>query len=1106
MINHDTDKYNKIYNQWEEGDEVDYLRRRNWDDTSPDTPPVLGFWGELIEDIYDVGNIGDFHNISGANMSFFEGWTTSSALFQPDIYLFNFLGYSGKFYINPETDEIVILDKKEHLIFKQDSENWDPEQNGWKATLPNGVVVFFQDLEKVYQSVTPPDCSAMAPSLTWKITRIELKNGDQITFNYTNTSYTSASISDYDIHSYEDDADYQINRYKSGGSLDLPGYTPIYCTTVGNPVQISNNLKVLTQITSPKYTVNFNTVAGELKPRLASMEIIENHDASFKIGYDFSLSPFNCADGSWHQWTRRNGVLATTATAEENFIKYKLTSLQKYSIDNGQKHLLANPYKFEYHEDIGLPSILSFAQDHWGYYNGEHDNKGLIPDETQMYANEGPYPVASLPNPYDYQGLNDLRKRANSNRGASRDHMIQGTLKKIIYPTTGYTLFNFEPHQFHLSYDGLDDYLLMADEMVYSGGYYIDNYTGSHSGVLSTGAGIRIKEILNYDTDGQFINRKKFDYGETGILLEPLHFWHIERKVQVIDHGHPLNHWQYFDDRDTYFFKTWTASSSNHSTSFAIPNAVGYSSVEVADSDSEMDHINEKINGTTTYSFHNYESVYNLDLGRVSVGYLDSRNGLPTGITYRDESGTVIKSTGYHYTKINSSIFLSMAAKHIGPNSITGFNIFKFEYTPMRADWWKKDWEEEFDQGVTRRTDYLYATDAFGNGRLLSQTTESSSSEPIEVKYYYVDDNPSDILTTSQTLMEMKNANMVNIPLKTEKLVGGRLTEGSITNYGSNLYPSSSYRLQAASYQLEQTLTYDQGKVTQYQGPDGVDISFLWGYGNTLPIAKAVGAKHNTLSTAYTAVGGDLTVLRNHSSLSSAMVSTYTYKPLSGISSQVDPANITTKYDFDEFGRLESLKDNNHHIVQAYAYNYIESPTLSVDVTNLDFGSGSGNKVAVVSSNVSWTAAGNKSWITSVSPSGGSGNANISISVSANDLAAIRNGTVTISDNGGSLPDQVIGISQAAATPYLTVSDNTVDLHGDDYGEVNISANVNWNHTVSYYQGDEWLELNFNPSSDYSGTLEFNVNSLPSSGFWEASVTVSGGGIARHILVTLYAF
>ena len=51
-------------------------------------------------------------------------------------------------------------------------------------------------------------------------------------------------------------------------------------------------------------------------------------------------------------------------------------------------------------------------------------------------------------------------------------------------------------------------------------------------------------------------------------------------------------------------------------------------------------------------------------------------------------------------------------------------------------------------------------------------------------------------------------------------------------------------------------------------------------------------------------------------------LTTMTYHWLIGVSASTDSAGITTYYDFDEFGRLKSIKDFNRHFIKKFTYNY----------------------------------------------------------------------------------------------------------------------------------------------------------------------------------------
>ena len=52
------------------------------------------------------------------------------------------------------------------------------------------------------------------------------------------------------------------------------------------------------------------------------------------------------------------------------------------------------------------------------------------------------------------------------------------------------------------------------------------------------------------------------------------------------------------------------------------------------------------------------------------------------------------------------------------------------------------------------------------------------------------------------------------------------------------------------------------------------------------------------------------------------MISTYTYSPLIGMTSQTDPNGVTTYYEYDSFGRLQYVKDDQGNILKMYDYHY----------------------------------------------------------------------------------------------------------------------------------------------------------------------------------------
>jgi len=52
------------------------------------------------------------------------------------------------------------------------------------------------------------------------------------------------------------------------------------------------------------------------------------------------------------------------------------------------------------------------------------------------------------------------------------------------------------------------------------------------------------------------------------------------------------------------------------------------------------------------------------------------------------------------------------------------------------------------------------------------------------------------------------------------------------------------------------------------------------------------------------------------------MMTTLTHDPVFGVTSVTDPNNFTTYYEYDVFGRLATVKDDQRRVLKTYKYNY----------------------------------------------------------------------------------------------------------------------------------------------------------------------------------------
>ncbi len=138
-----------------------------------------------------------------------------------------------------------------------------------------------------------------------------------------------------------------------------------------------------------------------------------------------------------------------------------------------------------------------------------------------------------------------------------------------------------------------------------------------------------------------------------------------------------------------------------------------------------------------------------------------------------------------------------------------------------------------------------------------------------------------------------------------------------------------------------------------------------------------------------------------------AQMTSYTYDPLVGMTSQTGPDNKTTTYKYDDFGRLEFVKDHNGNVLNKYTYHYKEGETtggstggsstvLNVGVSNILFKNGIYSTTINITSNVNWTIL-SSAWLTLSSNSGSN---NQTITVSGNEALGDQTGTITISGGG----------------------------------------------------------------------------------------------------------
>lgn len=243
-----------------------------------------------------------------------------------------------------------------------------------------------------------------------------------------------------------------------------------------------------------------------------------------------------------------------------------------------------------------------------------------------------------------------------------------------------------------------------------------------------------------------------------------------------------------------------------------------------------------------------------------------------------------------------------------------------------------------FDGGneVVTETEYTYNYDEHYNPSSVKQTTSDGTTVKTEYQY------PMELLSMPHT-QDMVDKNMVDIPLVTKNHRGTSKLSEITTEYEcwancndndpqKRLLAPKVVKTSKGTNTLESRIQYikydDKGNPLELKQENGIHIVYLWGYNKSYPIAKIENATYlqvtgvlgttNISEANLTAINN----LRTNSAFANAMITTYTYKPLVGVTSITDPRGNKTTYHYDDFERLKFIKDHNDNIIQETKYNY----------------------------------------------------------------------------------------------------------------------------------------------------------------------------------------
>lgn len=357
---------------------------------------------------------------------------------EPDLFFFNFNGYSGKFWFNDDRTPMILPEQDFKIECSYTPGIWNNSPGAssglgrciesFTITTPDGTKYYFGIPQTPVQS---PYCDPIEVTSTmtaqsgtsysqvissWFLNKIVSPNGNSsINLNYTRDKYAFYTFINPPVGNF-------------GSSGTNYKYSLVKNLMAG---------VLLSQITGANEKVDFVPGAARLDlSRWASgidESLTDNINQSSPVlgSINFSDILGNCYkkfNFSYDYFTD-NATPAVSYFSEiiSDQKRLKLNSLQEVSCDGT---ISIPPYRFDYFTEQ-VPRKLSFSRDHWGYNNGVTTN-------TQLY------PALS-----DNNGVLNLSANLGiADRESSWPAMRAGTLNKIIYPTGGTTSFDFEANTF----------------------------------------------------------------------------------------------------------------------------------------------------------------------------------------------------------------------------------------------------------------------------------------------------------------------------------------------------------------------------------------------------------------------------------------------------------------------------------------------------------------------------------------------------------------------------------------------------------------------------------------------------------------------------------
>ncbi|TRX39518.1 RHS repeat protein [Flavobacterium restrictum] len=476
--------------------------------------------------------------------------------------------------------------------------------------------------------------------------------------------------------------------------------------------------------------------------------------------------------------------------------------------------------------------------------------------------------------------------------------------------------------------------------------------------------GLRIKNIIHSDFDNSIIKQTSYTYFQPKIVNNPKLFykteWNVSNSKFLTNFfsAVPANALAFnqilvsesnrtgFDIGSYYDFSTGTDPLD---INFIGPN-ISYAEVDETDG-----------NGITKHLFNRYKNYFELNSFSSDYGlpaepkFQSILAGEKQSVTRYDANGNVVKQNNYdhNYSTTETSVKgLITKVRNDNQGLVLLFNIYKIQ-GQIKTLKTETETTRLGGQDVTTTMDYEYRPDNKHFQPIKTTLTDNAGTQKLITQMYYPDDMGTapymaDLLIQNRKATPIRVETFRGTTAATDKLSEQQTVYAMDATTSNLVLPKSVYAAKFPNFNtpittpnvgaLEKKVTSDlydaSGNLLQFTPDSGVPVALIWGYNKTQPIAKIENATYSlvaslvanlqTISDTGTEASllAALTTFRNTASLSSAMITTYTYIPLVGVSTITDPKGDKITYTYDALNRLKWVRDKDGNILSENQYHY----------------------------------------------------------------------------------------------------------------------------------------------------------------------------------------